>query len=185
MVTRCFRAFCLLTLVVFLTRASHAQAAFVHTSGIDLVDGQGKALMLRGTNLGNWLEPEGYMFHLGDTAQSPREIEELSYELIGPEKADAFWKQWRETYITEADIDRIRAMGFNSVRVPIHWKFFDSENAEGFRLLDRLVEWARKDHIYVIIDLHCAPRRSSIRSRYGRGLRRTTRKSQWCLGTIC
>jgi aryl-phospho-beta-D-glucosidase BglC (GH1 family) len=97
------------------------------------------------------------MFHLGDTAQSPREIEELSDELIGPEKADAFWKQWRETYITEADIDRIKAMGFNSVRVPIHWKLFDSENSEGFRLLDRLVEWARKDHIYVIIDLHCAP----------------------------
>ena len=69
---------------------SVAQAGFVHTSGTDLVDEQGKPLMLRGTNLGNWFEPEGYMFHLGDTAQSPREIEELSYELIGPAKADAF-----------------------------------------------------------------------------------------------
>ena len=138
-------------------RAGLAQSEFVHTSGTNLVDGQGKPLMLRGTNLGNWFEVEGYMFHLGDTAQSPREIEELSYELIGPEKADAFWKQWRETYITEADINRIKAMGFNSVRVPIHWKFFDGESGEGFRLLDRLVEWARKDHIYVIIDLHCAP----------------------------
>ena len=156
MMNRCFRVLFLL-LGVCLVPAAIAQAGFVHTSGPDLVDGQGKPLILRGTNLGNWFEPEGYMFHLGDTAQSPREIEELSYELIGPEKADAFWKQWRETYITAADIDRIKAMGFNSVRVPIHWKFFDSENADGFRLLDQLVEWARKDHIYVIIDLHCAP----------------------------
>jgi endoglucanase len=151
------RVFCLLPLLAFLIPAGWAQSGFVHTSGTELVDGQGKPLMLRGTNLGNWFEVEGYMFHLGDTAQSPREIEQLSYELIGPEKAGLFWKQWREIYITQADIDRIKAMGFNSVRVPIHWKFFDSENAEGFTLLDQLVQWARKDHIYVIIDLHCAP----------------------------
>ena len=60
-----------------------AQAGFVHASGKELVDGAGKPLLLRGTNLGNWFEPEGYMFHLGDSAQSPREIEQLSYELIG------------------------------------------------------------------------------------------------------
>ena len=144
-------------LVLTCTSLLFAQTRFVHTSGAELVDGSGKPLMLRGTNLGNWFEPEGYMFHLGDSAQSPREIEQLSNELIGPAKADAFWKEWRENYITEADIDRIKAMGFNSVRVPIHWKFFDADNAEGFRLLDRLVQWSRKDHIYVIIDLHCAP----------------------------
>ena len=151
------RVFRLLPFLAFLIPAGWSQSGFVHTSGTELVDGQGKPLMLRGTNLGNWFEVEGYMFHLGDTAQSPREIEQLSYELIGPERAGAFWKQWRENYITEADIDRIKAMGFNSVRVPIHWQFFDSANAEGLTLLDRLVQWARKDHIYVIIDLHCAP----------------------------
>lgn len=134
-----------------------AQRGFVHSAGKQLVDEAGKPLLLRGTNLGNWFEPEGYMFHLEESAQSPREIEALSYELIGPERSDAFWKEWRETYITEADIDRLKAMSFNSVRVPIHWKFFDKDDAEGFRLLDRLVGWARKDHIYVIIDLHCAP----------------------------
>lgn len=134
-----------------------AQAGFVHTSGKELVDGAGKPLLLRGTNLGNWFEPEGYMFHLEQSAQSPREIEELSREMIGPAKADAFWKEWRQVYITEADIDRIKAMGFNSVRVPIHWNLFDDDRAEGFRDLDRLMQWARKDHIYVIIDLHCAP----------------------------
>lgn len=152
-----FRAFCVLLFCLLSVPVVLAQARFVHTSGTELIDSSGKALILRGTNLGNWFEPEGYMFHLGDTAQSPREIEELSYELIGPEKADAFWKQWRENYVTQGDVDRLAAMGFNSVRVPIHWKLFDSDDAEGFRMLDRLVEWARKDHIYVVIDLHCAP----------------------------
>ena len=136
----------------------HAQPhGFVHAQGAQLVDGAGKPLMLRGINLGNWFEPEGYMFHLDGGPQSPREIEDLTRELIGPEKSAAFWRQWRETYITEADMDRLKAMGFNSVRVPIHYKFFESDNAEGFRLMDRLVQWARKDSIYVIIDMHCAP----------------------------
>ncbi len=143
--------------IAILASALPAQSGFVHTSGTELIDGSGKPLLLRGTNLGNWFEPEGYMFHLEDSAQSPHEIENLTRELIGPEKSEAFWKQWREDFITEADIDRIHAMGFDSVRVPIHWKFFTDGNTEGFRLLDRLVGWARKDHIYLIIDLHCAP----------------------------
>jgi endoglucanase len=134
-----------------------AQRGFVHTKGSELVDAKGQPLMLRGTNLGNWLEPEGYMFHFEGDPQSTTEIETLTKELIGPEKSEAFWKQWRESYISEADIDLLKKGGFNSVRVPLHWKFFDSDNADGFRLLDRLIQWARKDHVYVILDLHCAP----------------------------
>ena len=152
-----FRVLCVSLLFLMFAPGLQSQTGFVHASGKDLVDSTRQRLLLRGTNLGNWFEPEGYMFHLEESAQSPREIEQLSSELIGPEKAEAFWNAWRETYITRADIDRLKAMGFNSVRVPIHGKFFDEDNAEGFRLLDRLVEWARKDHIYVIIDLHCAP----------------------------
>ena len=144
-------------LISVLCLGLYAQKGFVHTSGSDLVDGNGKPLMLRGTNIGNWLEPEGYMFHFDGGPQSPREIEDLTKELLGPEKSKAFWQQWRETYITEADIDRIHAMGFNSVRVPFHWKFFDADDAEGFRIIDRLVQWARKDSVYIILDLHCAP----------------------------
>ncbi len=144
-------------LVLALCPGLFAQHGFVHTSGANVVDGDGKPLMLRGTNIGNWLEPEGYMFHFDGGPQSPSEIEALTEELIGPQKSEAFWKQWRETYITEADIDRIRAMGFNSVRLPFHWKFFDADNAEGFRIVDRLVQWARKDGVYIILDLHCAP----------------------------
>ncbi len=132
------------------------QQGFVHTSGTEIVDAHGKPLMLRGINLGNWFEPEGYMFHLDGGPQSPREIEDLTREMIGPIEAEDFWTKWRETYITQPDIDLIKAMGFNSVRVPIHWKFFQ-ENYQGFELLDKLVEWARKDGIYIIIDMHCAP----------------------------
>ena len=157
MSNRIFLLLCALALSLLMGHGSLAQPGFAHTSGTQLLDGSGKPLLLRGTNLGNWFEPEGYMFHLGQSAQSTGEIELLGRELIGSQKSEAFWQQWRQNYIAEADFDRLKAMGFNSVRVPIHWKFFDEDNSEGFRLLDRLVEWAGKDHLYVIIDLHCAP----------------------------
>jgi endoglucanase len=138
-------------------RANANSAGFVRTDGDNLVDGNGRPIHLKGINLGNWFEPEAYMFHFDGGPQSPREIEDLTRELLGPAKAEAFWKQWRESYITEADIDRITAAGFNSVRVPLHYKFFTSDDAEGFRLLDRLLGWAAKDHILVVLDMHCAP----------------------------
>jgi hypothetical protein len=138
----------------------HAQptdAGFVHAQGSELVDGEGHPLLLRGTNLGNWMEPEGYMFLFEKGPTSSREIEEYFDELIGPEQAEAFWQQYRDAYITKADIDLLKSTGMNSVRVPIHYKFFTKGNEEGFRLLDRVVSWAKADGMYVVIDMHQAP----------------------------
>jgi aryl-phospho-beta-D-glucosidase BglC (GH1 family) len=146
-----------LLLVALSSPSLHGQRRFVHTSGPDLVDANGQPLILRAINLGNWFEPEGYMFHFEGGPQSTREIEDLTKELLGPEKSEDFWRRWREAYVTRQDMDLLKKSGFNSVRVPLHWKFFDSDNADGFRLLDRLVEWARADGIYVILDMHCAP----------------------------
>src|SRR5271166_2679036 len=86
--------------LVWLSSAALAQSRFVHTDGTRLVDGQGHPLMLRGTNLGNWLVREGYMFHFEGGPQSAREIEALSNDLLGPEAAEKFWHAYRERYIT-------------------------------------------------------------------------------------
>ena len=129
------------------------QPHFVHRDGKYLVAADGKRLQLRGINLGNWLVPEGYMFGFKDGPQSPREIDALVNELIGPEKAERFWTQYTDTYVTEDDIRFLHESGFNSIRVPLSYKSLTG----GFALLDRLVGWAEKYKIYVIFDLHCAP----------------------------
>jgi endoglucanase len=133
-----------------------AQSSFVHTQGKSLVTPDGQKLMLRGINLGNWLEPEGYMFLFEGGAQAPREIEQLFNELVGPEEAQKFWRTYRDEYITEQDIAFIHKAGFNSVRIPLHYKFF-SADGEGFAYLDRVIEWCKKAGLWVILDLHCAP----------------------------
>ncbi len=136
---------------------SNLSAQFAHTQQKEIVDGSGKPLLLRATNLGNWFVPEGYMWLFDGGPQSAREIEGLVTELFGPDKAADFWHQYRDNYITRKDIHLLREAGFNSIRIPIHYKFFETDNAEGFVLLDRVIQWAHEEGLYVIIDLHAAP----------------------------
>ncbi len=146
------------TLLVCCVTSIGAQAQFAHTKGKEIVDGAGKPLLLRGTNLGNWLVPEGYMWHLNNGGpESPREIEALITELVGPQRAHDFWRSYRENYITQSDIHLIKQYGFNSIRVPLHYKFFESDDAEGFTLLDHVVQWAHQENLYIILDMHAAP----------------------------
>jgi endoglucanase len=139
-----------------LPRVAAAQSAFVRAKGKDLVVPNGEPLRLRGINLGNWLEPEGYMFLFEHGPQSPREIEDFFCELLGPAEAADFWTSYRRDYITPADINFIRRCGFNSVRIPLHWKFFVA-GGNGFELLRPILDACRTEKIWVILDMHCAP----------------------------
>ena len=63
---------------------SQAGAQFAHTDHKQIVDASGKPLLLRATNLGNWLVPEGYMWLFEGGPQSPSEISSLLLALLGP-----------------------------------------------------------------------------------------------------
>ncbi len=119
-----------------------AATRFVHTDGKYLVAPDGSKLLLRGINLGNWLVPEGYMFHFDKGPSSYREISALFNDLIGPDETARFWKQYRDTYITETDIRFIHEAGFNCVRIPFHYKLID--DGTGFPLLDRVIAWCKQ-----------------------------------------
>jgi len=139
-----------------------AQTRFIGTRGKELVSPDGKPLLLKGINLGNWLLPEGYMFKF-KTANSPRLIQATINELVGEDEAQQFWKTYRDNYITRADIHFIKQSGFNSVRVPFSYRLFVSDTTvprlegPGYELLDRVVDWCRSEGLYVILDMHAAP----------------------------
>lgn len=135
---------------------------FVHVTAGALADGRGEPLLLRGVGLGNWLLPEGYMWKFPPAGpQSPREIEALIEDLVGPDRAAEFWRRFRSTFITEDDIARIRAEGMNHVRLPINSRIVLDDNGdllkEGFVLIDRLIDWCRTHELWVVLDLHGAP----------------------------
>ncbi len=143
--------------LLLLVLISYGNAQFAHTDHKQIVDSAGKPLLLRATNLGNWLVPEGYMWLFEGGPQSPTEIRALVLELLGPEGSAAFWQKYRENYVTPEDIGLLHRAGFNAIRVPLHYSLFDSDDAEGFKLLDRLTVWSRAEGLYVILDLHAAP----------------------------
>lgn len=147
----------IVSLLFLVTLSLDAESRFVHADGKFLLDANGRKLLLRGTNLGNWLVTEGYMFQLEGGPQSTREIEALVNELIGPTDAQEFWRQYRDHYVSRKDIDFIAKAGFNTIRIPFHYRYFTPGNAEGFALIDRVAQWAREDGLYVILDMHCAP----------------------------
>ena len=152
-----------LLLLVSHTGTAYTQTRFVHTRGREIVDAGGQPLLLKGTNLGNWLVPEGYMFRLKNT-NSPRMIHETIAQLIGPEAATAFWNTYLQNYITAADIHYLKSIGANSVRIPFNYRLFTNEDylgkndaERGFRLLDKVIGWCKQEQLYVILDMHCAP----------------------------
>lgn len=138
------------------------QSRFVTTRGKDLVSADGKPLRLKGINLGNWLLPEGYMFKF-KTANSPRLIHTVINQLVGEDEGRRFWKAYHDNYITREDIKFIKQSGFNSVRVPFSYRLFVTDagpaklEGEGYRLLDDVVDWCKKEGLYVILDMHGAP----------------------------
>lgn len=138
---------------------------FLDTDGRRIVNGEGKEILLTGWGLGNWLLCEGYMWmaHNLPRFDRPRRIEAVIEELTGKTWADKFWKRFRDSYITENDIQMMADMGYNSVRVPINSRLFLQEGPglvfekEGFDLLDRVIDWCEQYRLYVFIDLHGAP----------------------------
>jgi aryl-phospho-beta-D-glucosidase BglC (GH1 family) len=135
---------------------------FVRVEGQRIVDPDGRPLLLRTIGLGNWLLPEGYMWKLGAEGDRPRKIERLVEQLVGPGEAARFWSAFRDAFCTEADVRRMKEMGFNSVRLAMNGRLFmDEETGElipsGFVYVDRLVKWCKRHALYVIRDLHGAP----------------------------
>jgi aryl-phospho-beta-D-glucosidase BglC (GH1 family) len=140
-----------------------APSRFVRADGPRLLAPDGSPLLLRGIGLGNWLLAEAYMFRLDDGPESERQIRALVAELIGPDAARRFWREWRERYVTREDVQFIARSGLNSIRVPFNFRLLTPEDEpdrwleDGFAVLDRVIGWAREAGLYVILDLHGAP----------------------------
>ena len=136
-------------------------AGFIHADGIELRDGQGNPIKLRGVNLGGWLQWEGWIWGGGFTAESV--ILSRLQGLVGPQEAARFEAEIYRGFVAEQDIARIAELGFNVVRVPINHRLLEDDDApfvykeSGWEVLDRLLAWCESNGVYVVITLHSAP----------------------------
>lgn len=165
-----FRRTLFVLFAMFVSAASFAQntpivshSPFVRVSGINLIQPNGQKLYIQGTNLGNWLNPEGYMFGFSRT-NSAWMIDLLFKEAIGPDATAAFWQQFKDNYITRRDIEFIKQQGANTIRLPFNYKLFTDEDymgltscQDGFQRVDSVVAWCRDNGLYLILDMHDCP----------------------------
>ena len=145
------------------TGTTVSSSDFIRIDGQDLVAPDGSKFFIKGTNLGNWLNPEGYMFGFQKT-NSARLIDQMFCEMVGPDFTAEFWKMFKDNYVTEKDIEFIASTGANTIRIPFHYKLFTDEDymgltsaQDGFKRLDDAIGWCRKYGLYVILDMHDAP----------------------------
>lgn len=138
--------------------------SFVKVQGHDLIKPNGEKLFIQGTNLGNWLNPEGYMFNFQRT-NSAWMIDQLFREMVGPDFTDEFWATFKDNYITRKDIEFIKSQGANTIRLPFNYKLFTDEDYmglqtagnEGFARMDSTISWCRDNDLYLILDMHDCP----------------------------
>lgn len=142
---------------------------FVRAVGTQLTIGD-QVIQPSGVNLGNYFVPEPYMMGGGKSSEGLRTS---LVALAGNELKFAAWRRsWLDHFIEQADIKRIKSLGFNTVRVPLDWRDWvdasgkplnvpaypaPAESSVGVRYLDRLMDWCDQEGVYVMPDMHVTP----------------------------
>ncbi|ASB48549.1 carbohydrate-binding protein [Alkalitalea saponilacus] len=161
----------MLVLAVFVLSGNSAMSqGFLRAEGTKIVDGSGNNFISRSIGTGNWMIQEGYMMQsTGAGINTQWQFREKLIEEIGEEKTDIFYDEWLANHFTRADLDSMKAWGFNSIRPALHYKWFTlpiedepipGENTwleKGFEMLDELIAWSSENEMYVFLDMHGAP----------------------------
>ena len=133
---------------------------YLHTEGKNIVQDDGRRIFLRGTCIGTWLNLESFMTgHVGNESH----VRDTLALVLGQERADAFIGGFLDNFITEDDFRYMAQIGMNVARIALNYRYLEDDAApgaykpDGFRYLDKAVEWAKKYGVYIIVDLHALP----------------------------
>ncbi|ACE82980.1 cellulase family glycosylhydrolase [Cellvibrio japonicus] len=140
-----------------------AELSLLKAQGTHWVNAAGEPVLLKGTNLGNWLVQEFWMMGQGGNGVHDQcTLEAELTERFGYEEKERLIKLFRDNWIKERDFDQLQAFGFNLVRLPILWNVIEDETQpktlreDAWHYIDWTIAEAKKRGMYVILDLHGA-----------------------------
>ena len=132
-------------------KPSDTALPMLSAEGENIVDADGNAVVLRGTNFGGWLVQEGWMCPTKQTDTLSTDM--TLYSRFGKEKAEALIAAYQESWITEEDFKTVKELGLNVVRVPFTYMNVYHHLSDG---LDFALEMCKKYGLYLILDMHGA-----------------------------
>jgi endoglucanase len=128
--------------------------------GDRIVDGSGRPVLLRGYNIGGWMNMENFLTGYPGTESQHRKV---LRRVLGTELYEAFFDRFMDVFFDDADARYLASLGMNSVRIPFNYRHFEDDDrpfdlkAEGFALLDRAVGHCQRRGLYAVLDLHALP----------------------------
>jgi PAS domain S-box-containing protein len=141
-----------------------APSPFLCARGTNICNdfGQGDVVAMHGVNLGSWLLMEGWMCPMDSSGfQDNYSVLQTLDHRFGVAAEQALLKTYQANWITTNDLDNIKALGMNYVRLPFWWANVETLDgtwrADAFDQLDWLVTNAWKRGLYTLIDLHGVP----------------------------
>ena len=108
---------------------------------------------------GNWWSIHDFNVYVSDEYNTRRVLTNR----FGAATAKTLINGYHDTWIQTSDLDNIRNMGMNVVRVPIYWQVLMNTDgtmkpdADAFRELDWVVTQSSNRGMYVILDYHGSP----------------------------
>ena len=144
--------------------AATANDPFLAVNGLNVCNGggAGDAVPLRGVNLGGWLVMEAWMVPMDSSglADQYSALQTLDNR-FGVATEQALITTYQNAWITTRDLDNIKALGMNVVRLPFWWgnllALDGTWRADAFKQMDWLVGQAWQRGIYTILDFHGVP----------------------------
>jgi len=148
---------------------------FVKADGAKIIDENGKAIGLYGTNLGGWLVQESWLVptDIGKTYGQIDMMLDLANR-FGKNGMYRLLDVYEDNWVSELDFKRIKDLGLNCVRIPFTYmnltnpikkvgdKYERTPYAElavdesKFARLDWAIEMCKKYSLYAILDMHGA-----------------------------
>lgn len=113
---------------------------------------------IKGVNLGNWLVLEKWMLpELFEGTGAEDEV--WLNRKMNPAELKEKMKEHRDTFITEQDFAFIKEQGIWLLRIPVPYFIFgDRPPFNGcVEYLDKAFDWAEKNGLQILIDLHTVP----------------------------
>lgn len=98
---------------------SNAFAQLLQVNGTKIVNSTtGQEMILNAVNMGNWMVMEGYIMNSESQAPDQHTWKQKLTDLVGSNSVKTFYDAWLTNHVTQADINQIKAWGFNAVRLP-------------------------------------------------------------------